>query len=338
MIAAEAPVAGGMPTSVEQSASKVYRLVTGTYKIIQLEHADAYASTIKLFQALPDSVERLKVCQNAGHLRCLVRMGPLEGSAFAVNDGSSLWTAAHMFNQYIEKSLEWHEFLIAQKESSSLRDWDFLSLALPYAGARDLAPRIIPALPLEMQLVDGFGNVVFDTFSGSGTDDSAKVSALFSAATAGGAFTGLASDAIRLKLSKKMKQVLEFAQEPDPVGSAIWIAGYPGERPQGAADSIEPYVSSGASISLTELPKLDISHDNLPFLRSQVQDVIIMNAWGAQGMSGGPVLNERGQVVGAFQGLIRGNSNPRKVVLTIAVGIDQFSFIDSYYQSFKSGL
>jgi hypothetical protein len=297
-----------LPAGIRDSAASVLRLVVLTrvpgrpdftvptayfQQMVGRLGDDGYLSR----RLMTDSAAAL----NAKHPQVPVQVR-LVATAFLVGDGDRLLTVMHNFaGSILAANL--------RNLSGSLRGRDIDGVT---RDARTLAE-----MNVQLQLIDSQGQEVFDTRR---PKDVATISVLpnplspYSAEgrrlSAEDILNVTTNDILELKLNRRLGAGLAFAKARPAEGGLVYYAGYPPKTKTAKRNAdgfslnfvvgkIQPV---GAFIEYTSLDKV-LNADGLKDAIRQTEPLFIFaDAALDEGMSGGPTLNDRGEIVSLTRG------------------------------------
>lgn len=298
-----------IPAPLKQATDSVFEVRTAfisdltnysDVKIVDITSDAQKSSLLNFINTLPQpygekdkTVMRafVKKCEREGTKdQCVVPTSLNSGSGFITGSGSTFWTNAHVIEKMLKSKAVTNETQISDLLNSSNN--------------------------MPIFIFDKNGDLVFD-----GLEEQVKFKAtpaLTNLTAAEGNFFAIDSDYVAIDLQKTLGTPLKVAQHKSLSGERISIIGYPActgcQAPEGM-DQIE-YIDRGSNMNAEDcLEKIttglvmsaenfgNFAQVNRSLINMIDQEAFIAsNADSQHGMSGGPILNQSGEVVGIHTG------------------------------------
>lgn len=241
-------------------------------------------------------IKQIEFCERAprkeNQKSCTLNFDIRKSSGFIAGDANTLWAASHAVNAYLDLVLLGAKI----SKQKQLRNHQRVAVFI----------------------FDAENRLVFDPYV-----DKATILApprLTKHAIATKRFFGDDSDYISLNLSKRIAPPLSFAREVPAVGNSVYVLGFPActacaldgivvDDPLDFADRSPAPNSDGKGLKFTfgkilPLEGLEAFFDIEPgtLQRMDLKHMIFHSADSHYGMSGGPTLNARGEVIAIHGG------------------------------------
>lgn len=298
-----------VPTPLKDAAESVYEVRTAfisdlteysDVKVVDISSDTQKNAVLELINSLPSPYDHkdkavmrafIQRCERSNNkTECIVPTSLNSGSGFITGNGSTFWTNAHV----LEKMLKTKELTDETTISDLLN------------GTNNMPVFIF----------NKNGDLVFD-----GLSEEVKFKAtpaLTNLTAAEGNFFAVDSDYVAIDLQKILGAPLKVAQNKSLSGEVISVIGYPSctgckapegmdeieylDRGQGRnAENCLEKIAVGTTISTQNFG--DLAQVNNALINMLDQESFIASTADSQhGMSGGPILNQNGEVVGIHTG------------------------------------
>lgn len=277
------------------------------------------ASRELLETRIPENRTRIQECEAQSKSKCLTIIGDLQATGFLIEDGRCLWTAAHIVDPFL--------FALNEVEFSELSRQQRQTTLLNY--------------PLPYDLYNSQGEKIFDS---SADPSGLKVYASYSPLISGSStFGGFTSDGVKLCADRILGPALEPSREYSH-GEELRIVGYPAPSSSRGPRFQRPD-SDGSSLYWTEAQVITaaegqarVGEDNpISFFRTEIDDLIVLSGDGREGMSGAPILNQNGQVVGLFNKVVKARAEDDWPSAMAGIGYGALRFIEIYSENYSRG-
>ncbi len=297
------------PSEVNES---VYRFASGLFfsqPINDREHFEKLKFDFKDHKLLPRQLEQ---CWQKKQSVCLMNLGvAVFGSVVAVDEAedSVIWTNLHLVRPFLESKIEMHKGVPFSQIHKELKGWN------------------IPLI-----LKNRSGEVVFDSLNGS---DEAHVVAIDSSTlNPEGSFRANSSDAVKMRLSRKIGPALKKGKILKP-GDQAFVIGYPKKTDDRQTSHSAPdsrgdghqHVTHGSILNpmaLVEKYALD------PLVATLMLDEHYIYAIDSDcevGQSGGAIVNKQGEFVGLFQSILAPRSIGKHLAC-LGLNLNSLRFIE----------
>lgn len=301
-----APDAAEVPAAVKANHSKIFKITVPYY--ISLKGSE-YQALLDGPNIPQNTKQEIKNCIAEKAPTCIVPFTHTEGTAFLGKTPDTLWTNCHIVREWMTYASRKTSFT----KSSQVREF-FANEALP------------------MELKDTQGNSVWTS------TDTAVIKAVSVALSLlePSATCNMQDDMVKIQLSRPLAETgLVWAKEKDPV-TQVFMGGFPRKTtsrgPLGKTDSDgkQFYWTFGNKIEKTspegeayfaQKPNLDLSLTG-PFSQTSLAD-------GVEGMSGSPVMNAKGEVLGIYNGFVPVSQDQKEIpFVSLFIGIGGMRFVE----------
>jgi hypothetical protein len=301
-----------IPPSVRARATSIFRLEIPYFTEVRRE---AYAVLLDT-PAIPEAGRAdLRYCQEKNSSICWIHFAEERGTAFLDENGQAAWTNCHLVSTWIQYRK--HRLLLDGVAEAQL--WEALR-----------------ASPLPLQLRDAQGRVRVR----------ADEKTFLSAAVIQGLKSGgdlrcsLQDDAVRIRLPKVLGPGLPRAKDDPTHGAPLFLGGFPRPTESRAAG----FNADGESFAWVKGPSLAREQYNAYFGTGHRYGFVFSNpsvqavlSDGAQGMSGGPILNEEGAVVGIYKGFLDRKDGGDLPLVSLYLSVRGLRFVEIYSESLFPG-
>lgn len=296
-----------VPNEVKTNSQFIYRVdipfFTATSKA-------AYDDLLALPNFPASAKKDIERCRLAGLEKCIIHFGSMRGSAFLDTSGDAVWTNCHIVHGWISYARQ----------------------SVLMAGRQDVLNELRQSeIPLTLRNSAGelqdFGTARLEAFVAVGLRNQAELEC------------SLANDAVKLKLSRRLAaRGIPRAKKITPEEN-LYIAGFPRKTSSRAAlgakdsDGEAFYWTRGSHLPRGNAVKEFFGSEEPLGLLLGGPDAEVVLADGIEGMSGGPVMNERGEVVGLYKGYlpIQGGDKETPLASIIFAGL---RFVEIFSEGF----
>lgn len=287
-----------VPEAVRNQSKYIYKLTMPYYAEVESGHYQELLAS-KISDAAKNAVSR---CSEKGSKSCWIPFSHIRGTAFLEGEGKSLWTNCHIVHSWIRYQVQ----------------------ELSFAGVQDQA--------LLQKLFASNVPAVIEDLQGNQIDASGDLRPLLLAAAVmkgrsepKGLECSLMDDAVKLRLQRPLAAngLIRRSGLPSPSeGQALFIGGFPRPTESRAArggidsDGNSFYFAKGPFLSKggEAYQELFRTRDSLGLaLNGPYSQVLLSDS--AEGMSGGPVLDEHGNLLGIYKGFLPLDSKARDLPL-----------------------
>lgn len=297
-----------VPLAVQNAEASILKIVFPYYLTLSQKDAASFLTATHLKE---DGRKDIEECLASSAKFCSFRIVQVEGTAFVDRRSvDSLWTNCHLIDGWIRyqkyKALQTGTDFSARLRSEKL--W----VTLVDSDGQLVAENV----PYDLEVVHAI--------NGEGPELSGCT---------------MTDDAIRIKGADLGRPGLKWGRLAE--GQATYAGGFPHQTTDrvtievGDSDGQQFYWTQGYHLSAQQFNAklesrgLEANHYNL--IVHDIYGVILSND-GAEGMSGGPILNDAGEVIGIFKGLL---PDPAKYPVPLAtLGISTMGMI---YLEARSG-
>ncbi|MBX3018094.1 MAG: trypsin-like peptidase domain-containing protein [Bdellovibrionaceae bacterium] len=300
--------AGGeaVPEPVRRAEASILKIYFPYYLTVKRAEAPALLTATLLTAA---GRQEIADCVNSKLEDCSIPLSFVEGTAFRDRrKEDALWTNCHLVDAWVR-----HQKYRAQIEGVNFRER-------------------LKTSTIRARVYDHRGTLLVDE-----ADFRMEVAHVTEGDGPRSAGCVLADDAVRLLGPRVDRPALPWAKTPAQPGEATYIAGYPRQTDSrasmGAADSDGASFrwTLGALMGNAEFNQV-LKAENLPpekysFARAGIYSLFMSND-GAEGMSGGPVLNAQGEVLGIFRGILPGPITRAWPLATVGIQTDGLRYLE----------
>lgn len=296
-----------VPAAVKARSRFIYRLDLPFFTTTKKA---SYEDLLALPSFPTEAKEDIETCRAAGLENCVIRFGAWRGSAFLDESGDAIWTNCHMV----------HGWIAYERQGLFLE------------GETDILKALMKRdIPLSLTDAEGriqeIGSARLKAFVASGLKNQAQLEC------------SLGNDAVKLQLGRALAERGIPRVRKIEAGEMLYVGGFPRETKsrasRGRADS------NGESFYWTlgaHLPKGAASEEYFgdperyslalgnPYAEALLAD-------GIEGMSGGPVLNERGEVTGIYKGYLPLDKENKDIPL-VSVLFSNLRFVEIFSEGF----
>jgi hypothetical protein len=269
-----------IPQAVVEKRHQIFKITMPHYSDVPSEHYDFF-----LQRPLTEpSKQDLQSCIDQDQPSCWLALTTISGTAFLGPNGDTLWTNCHIVRSWMSAV-------------SSRQSWQ----------SREDAKIFYAHTEIPMQLISAQGETL------SRPDQGFAFLKAYSPMRQGqlpGAICNGRDDLVEMQLSRPLsEQGLVWASLNS--GEVVFLGGYP--RPTSTRQLFDKKDSSGENFYWTFGDSIDkgSSLDQSYLSQKQNMELAIAGAYNqlalfdsAEGMSGGPVLNQNGEVVGIYKGYV----------------------------------
>lgn len=239
-------------------------------------------------------VDQIELCQknNLAESDCSIRPLLSRGTAFIVDDGTELWTASHTL-----------------------------------ADQLTIDPKVVDTdkIKIQIYLKNEKNEVVFDsklepvTLVNSGNkkngDDCQKY----------------LSDWVKIKLPRSIGPGLKFIKTKPENNEPVFVIGFPKKTTDRQTYNLNKdifaedsngqgiFVTSGVARTEDFIPKMFGKCESS--MRSSLNKLLIIDSDSTNGMSGGPMINENGEVFGLYTSVFPSSGNAVSYFTTLGIGV-----------------
>lgn len=287
-----------IPDAVKAQEKFIYRITVPYFSTLAKKHYEQVKANPKLSAA---ALADIIACQKANLDSCVIHLGEIQGSAFLDESGSSIWTNCHIVHAWIEYQKQ-NLILSGIPDSSLLRE--------------------VFASSVPMQLKDSNGREIFaGERSGKANIQSMMV---LSRLAPRELECSVMDDVVKIRLPSPLAAAGIKRSKDRPAllaNQKTFIGGHP--RPTDTRLALGKLDSDGKSFYWATGPHLAKGADSQKyFLGRKDYSFTLSNSFlqillsdSAEGMSGGPALNEKGELVGIYKGLIPLDSEKKDLPL-----------------------
>lgn len=294
-----------VPQPVRDAGKSIYRVVTQSgdeETLVNLRDPDSLVP----FLATLEKPERqwqktqLMSCLQAGQSLCHIFSKQGMGTGFVQDQSGNLTTNLHVIVEQVSAKYHENPFLDEQERQNAIQDMPLTLALINRDGIVQTSPvQKTPKLnffaPLPYLLDGGMDHM--------------------------NSLMARVSDEVEIKMNEKLDEPLPKASAAPNVGESVYLVGYPiatqdrGPLGQMDSDGQHQLVSTGHVISYEDF--IARTHAPIPqeFANVFRSQILFTDLDCEHGNSGGPVLNERGEVVGLFMAFH--NDAPDRVCIAI---------------------
>ena len=288
-----------VPQSVLSARAKIFQIQMPYYYKIKNEDFQAYLDLPNLTEK---SRDHLNDCARQNEVTCTVEMFTINGTAFLDSDPSAIWTNCHIVSNWMGHQITPAVFSKTSELFSAVR-----------------------ATRLPLTLIDYEGNIAVD---GRAEDEFAFVDA-FSRMRAETQWSNRCNgmdDMVKIKLNRNLSETgLERTRQKPLNGELVYIGGIPKpsqrevEGVDMSSDGVNFYWAYGEFFD-KESEDFQQYFPQMSFAFSGYKQAFFAD--GAQGMSGSPVLNASGQVVGIYQAYVPSDAEDEESLPLVSMYTD----------------
>lgn len=280
-----------IPTAVRQAAQSVFKVVTPDSENHQPTAVIDMATELSQYEHKWDAdsweQSQLEFCKNNQVRFCPVFPKMSNGSGFLAQDDHTVYSVLHNFNDFLAVQVQKQSLFTSQEIRTGLKS---------------------QALPLVM--VSANQDIVFASKTNVATMAHFNANFdLFNLDLGNNTFSFRLSDRVRLKVATPLRaQPLKIASQLPKPGDRVYGVGFPAQTTNrklkfGAKDSDGEnlWISKGHVISTEEWMKRN-DVDLPDAVKKAYDDYMVLVDFDVEhGDSGGPILNEKGEVVGVIE-------------------------------------
>lgn len=297
-----------IPPAVAAANVSILKITTPYYIPLKRTDVPAFRSAKNL---TADGHRELDECETSGLDECMIPILSMEGTAFVDRKHpDAVWTNCHLVDAWVR-----------YQKYRSLRDHD---------GFRER----IRDLRIPVRVQDHAGTLLEER-----AEFHIEISHLHDGTGLRDSGCNLSDDAVRLRGPRIDRPALRWAPSEAAPGEATFIGGYPRATTERAA--IRARDSDGQHFAWTagrvfgptdfeqELIAAGLSPEAYALARAGIYSLLLSND-GAEGMSGGPILNARGEVLGIFRGILPGPDARGWPIATVGISTGGLRFLEIY--------
>ncbi len=272
-----------IPQSVREKSKAIFKIDLDYMAEIPRESYDFF---IDRPQASAELKASLIECRSRDLPICWAPLGKIQGSAFLGQEPDTLWTNCHIVRSWMEAS-------------AGNQTWTKSSEVYSFYKNK--------TLPLRLSQINQ--EVIYD-----GANENTYIE-VFSPSKSLEGYTGgcnAMDDLVRIRLARPLAETgLLWSKVKRTDDEALYLGGFPkptnNRETLGGIDSLGesfrwtrgPYLNKRSSLSQEYLNR----KDNIDFAISGPYLELVLSD-GVEGMSGGPVLNQLGEVTGIYRGYL----------------------------------
>lgn len=297
-----------IPTAVQNARHSIFKIVFPLYMTLKTPEAEGFLTATHLKD---EGRRTIQECVSRKTALCVFPIVTIEGSAFRDRSHDSIWTNCHLIDGWIR----------------------FQKQAARWSGS-DLPSRL-QSQALSAKVFDSTGTLLENNLAlyveavhaDSGMEPESGGCNMF-------------DDAVRLRGFQTDRPVLPWAPYR-PAGSfepeSTYVGGFPrstsSRQPLGASDSdgSQFYWTQGGLLSVQDIEQILASEKKDPQSYAMIVRgayTVILSNDGAEGMSGGPILNKDGEILGIFKGLLPGPAGRAWPLATVGISTGGLRYLE----------
>lgn len=303
-----------VPSLVKAQFSYIYRLKMPLFVSATEDEYDFFLAN----SATPANTRQdIQRCIDANLSVCVVHLGEMHGTAFLDEDGYSIWTNCHLIKDWIDY----------QKQELQLNH------VVPSQWLGEILNSSIP-----VELTQEASNQIF---SGSRETAFLDAAVIVDKSTPTQMTCSPQDDVVKIKLSRKLAEHgIKRSSRPLQTNEIYYIAGFP--RPTDSRIKFKKndsqgdrlYWTSGLNINKEKSLNNNLGKENLLGFALAGPYTQILLADSAEGMSGSPVLNKQGEMVGVFANFLPVDSQkPDIPLVSIFISNEGLKYVEIFSEN-----